>query len=153
VGPEPNFPNTLDSCTDGNNGTYHVDEQLDKIVVRSGKIDGTESGAVIAEGEYATIIATVFAYNNKDRADFWHTSDAFNPSWIYIGSVQAQHVNTTEVLQVEFILPQGANQAVRVKYDYLGNVTTCPETTYGDADDLGEKAMFLLIRAFLCLNH
>eukprot|EP00804_Cyclotella_cryptica_P028860 CCRYP_008443-RA/>CCRYP_008443-RA protein AED:0.06 eAED:0.06 QI:0/0.93/0.88/1/1/1/17/370/2761 len=136
VGPESNFPNTLDNCTDGNDGDYHVDEQLDKIVVRSGKIDGTGSNAAITEGERVVISATVFAYDTNDRADFWHTSDAFNRSWEYIGSVQSQLVNATEVLEVEFFLPLGANQAVRVKYDYQGNVTACPETAYGDADDL-----------------
>jgi hypothetical protein len=133
---EPNWPNSLDDCTDGSKGEYHVDEQLDAIAVRSGKLDGSGSGDDISEGGWISIAATVFAFNNNDRADFWHTADAFNPSWKFIASVYSNEVNATEVIEVEYKLPQGSNQAVRVRYDYQGNVSTCPETSYGDVDDL-----------------
>jgi hypothetical protein len=133
---EPNWPNSLDDCTDGSKGEYRVDEQSDAITIRSGRLDGTGSGNDISEGEYITIAATVFAFNKNDRADFWHTTDVFNPSWTYIGSVYSKKINATEVIEVEYKLPQGSNQAVRVRYDYQGNVSTCPETDYGDVDDL-----------------
>lgn len=90
----------------------------------------------ISEGEWITISAQAFAYNSNDRADFWHTSDAFNPSWDYIGSIYSQKENATEIIEIEYKLPQGPNQAVRVRYDYQGNVSTCPATSYGDVDDL-----------------
>lgn len=40
------------------------------------------------------------------------------------------------MIEIEYKLPQGPTQAVRVKYDYQGNITTCRETSYGDVDDL-----------------
>lgn len=135
VGPEPNSPNSLDECTDGDSGVYREDEHLDAIKVRSGRLD-SESGDDIAEGDYITISATVFAYNSNDRADFWHTSNPVNPSWNYIGSIYAEESNSTEVIEVEYILPHGLDQAVRVKFDYQGNVSDCRESNYGDIDDL-----------------
>ena len=90
VGPEPNAPNSLDDCEDGNSGDYRVDEQLDALLIRSGRLHDDSSNNDISEGEWLTISAYVFAYNSNDRADFWHTSDAFNPSWDYIGSIYSQ---------------------------------------------------------------
>lgn len=136
VGPEPNAPNSLDTCTDGNSGDYRVDEQSDAITVRAGRLDGSGSGGDISEGEYITIAATVFAYNTNDRADFWHAPDAYSVEWQYIGSIYSEETNATEVIEIEYKLPQGSTQAVRVKYDYQGNITTCRETAYGDVDDI-----------------
>jgi trypsin len=65
-GAEPNEPNTLDSCQDGPWGTYHSDESIDSIVVRSGDIDAP-SDANMVEGGRATIEATVWAWNTVSR--------------------------------------------------------------------------------------
>lgn len=46
--------------------------------------------------------------------------------------------NATEIIEIEYKLPPGPNQAVRVRYDYEGDVSTCPATSYGDVDDLGK---------------
>jgi hypothetical protein len=132
VGPEPNAPNTIDDCEDGNSGDYRVDEQIDAITVRSGRIDGTGANESMAEGQIVTITASVYAYDTNDRADFYYTADAFNPSWVYIGSLQSLAEGDTEDLQIEFRLPRGSNQAVRVKYDYEGNITTCQESVSND---------------------
>lgn len=96
VGPEPNAPNSLDDCTDGNSGDYRVDEQSDALTVRAGRLDGTGLDEDISEGSYITIAATVFAYNTNDRADFFATSDAYNVQWQYIGSLYSEEVNATE---------------------------------------------------------
>lgn len=61
-GNEPNAPNTIDGCQDGNSGTYKSDESLEKIVVRSGWSSGVGIGEPMVKGGRATIIATVNAY-------------------------------------------------------------------------------------------
>ena len=61
-GNEINAPNTVDSCQDGNGGTYGTDESLEKIVVRSGWTSGEGMNKAMVKGQRATIIATVNAY-------------------------------------------------------------------------------------------
>lgn len=66
-----------------------MDEQLDALTVRAGRLDGSGLNGDIQVGDYITVIANVFAYNTNDRADFWYTNDAYNPSWQYIGSINS----------------------------------------------------------------
>ena len=61
-GNELDAPNTIDSCQDGNAGTYGIDESIEKIVVRSGWVSGVGMNQAMVKGERATIIATVHAY-------------------------------------------------------------------------------------------
>jgi len=66
-GNEPNRPNTLNSCTDGNSGSYHGDESIDKIVVtRASGGDGD-----LTEGDLVTITATVWCWStgSSDNID------------------------------------------------------------------------------------
>ena len=53
---EPNKPNTIDGCDDGNAGSYHSDESNDKIFIRSGDIDESSVDA-LTQGSRATIVA------------------------------------------------------------------------------------------------
>ena len=144
-GNEPNRPNTLDSCTDGNSGSYHYDESIDKIVVRSGEVDGSGSGVDMTEGGRATIEATVYPWSAyADYADFYYTADATNPQWKYIGTKKPTG-SGLQVIKMAYNLPQGTNQAVRVSFRYQGSQGSngaCSEGYYDDNDDLafGVKA-------------
>lgn len=139
VGPEPNAPNSIDGCEDGNKGVHHKDESVDKIIVRSGRLEGPSVGT-IREEEYVTIIATVWAYSANDTAEFWITSNPINPSWDYIGSLNVTVEDTTEEIKMEVRLSKGPTQAVRVVFHYLSNanLTACPGGSWDDVDDLGE---------------
>ena len=139
-GNEINVPNTLDSCRDGSSGIYGNDESMNKIVVRSGDIDGAGSGLDMVEGERATISAYVSPWKsgNSDYADFYIASDASNPSWQYIGTKQPEGSGIQE-LKISYTLPQGTNQAVRVNFRYRGAQGmngACSEGSYDDTDDL-----------------
>jgi hypothetical protein len=141
-GNEPNAPNTLDSCVDGNTGSYHSDESIDRIIVRSGEVDDSGSGPEfdMMEGGRATIIATVYAWNtgSSDHADFYYASDASNPNWVLIESVTTPQGGLQE-LKVAYDLPSGTNQAVRVNFRYSGTPGTngaCSGGSYDDTDDL-----------------
>jgi hypothetical protein len=136
-GVEPNRSNTIDGCQDGNEGSYHGDESIDKIIVRSGEVDESGSGGILVSGGRATIIATVYAWSTgaSDTADFFYTSDASSPNWQYIGSITPQGGSTQE-LALSYTLPTGANQAVRVQFRYLGSIGSCTAGSYNDRDDL-----------------
>jgi hypothetical protein len=138
---EVNSPNVLQrECNDGIWGQYHVHPSNDRIVVKAGRLDGTGSGLEITERSYATISATVWStFATSCFADFYYTNNVSNPSWEYIGTQVTSKVRKPEVLQMEYEIPTGFEQAVRVNFRYNGSVGTCPSggyRNYGDADDL-----------------
>ena len=130
VGPEPNAPNTLDSCTDGNSGTYHSDESADRIVVST--LDGLD----FSEGATVNVDVTVYAYStgSSDTLDLWYAADANNPSWQLIGSYTS--AGGIQTINAQYTLPAGALQAVRANYRYQGSQSTCSTGSYDDTDDL-----------------
>jgi hypothetical protein len=139
-GNEPNKPNTLDTCTDGNEGSYHFDESVDRIVVRSGEEDGTGSGVTMVEGGRATIIATVWPWysGSSDYVDFYYASNSANAQWVYIGTKKPSGSGLQEI-KMSYTLPQGINQAVRVNFRYRGVQGAngaCSKGSYDDTDDL-----------------
>jgi hypothetical protein len=137
---EKNQPNTLDTCEDGNAGTYGKDESIEKIVVRSGSLNAV-SGADLVEGANVTIIATLIPDSidyAQDFADFYYASDALNPAWTYIGTKQTINGGKQDV-RVEYTLPIGSNQAVRVSLRFGGTPSSCYDgenKEFYDVDDL-----------------
>jgi hypothetical protein len=85
---EPNHPNTIDGCVDGNAGNFAIRNSLDRIVLRSGDIDEDDSDIALNIGGRATIVVTVFSSTIYDNCDFFYANDAFNPIWNYIGTLQ-----------------------------------------------------------------
>ena len=121
-GNEENAPNTINnSCSDGNAGTYHDDESIDKIVVRSGFVDGTGEGSIMKAGDRATIMATVWAWSaSSDSADFYYATDD-SVEWSYIGTKKPNQAGQS-VLSVDYQLPQAEIHRVRVNFRYQGSV-------------------------------
>ena len=135
-GVEPHRPNTLDSCTDGNSGSYHSDESIDKIVVARNFGTGD-----LTEGDLVTITATVYCWGSgtSDYIDFYSASDASNPNWQKIGQRKRCPGSGLQNMSVSYNLPQGATQAVRANFMYgSGNpgVNKCTPGKYDDTDDL-----------------
>ena len=128
---EPNQPNTLDSCTDGTRGTYHDDESLDRLVVR------TADGGNFAPGKTVIVEATVWAYGtgSDDRLDLYSAADAQSPSWSLIASLQPS-AGGTQTLSAQFTLPSGGLQAVRGNFRWRGKQSPCSAGRYDDADDI-----------------
>ena len=119
---EPNYPNTIDGCPDGR--TSRDSHYVNRIFLKAGPIDGTDSSAVLQSGEIATIIATVDINNwNEDYIEFFHASDASNPQWELIESLWARTATSTpsgvSEVAVSYTIPAGATyQAVRVMTGY-----------------------------------
>lgn len=130
----------LDDCEDGDKGTHHSDESIDKIVVRYGRLEDDVSNKTMKVGEYITATATVWAYSILDSADFFISSDISNPSWVYIGSVNATVEKSVDELSVETIVPEGLLHAVRVNFHYRTDedITSCLGGSWDDVDDLGK---------------
>ena len=148
-GAEPKTPNTLDGCPDGNSGSYHSDESLDKIVVRSGEVNDPGPYDDMVEGARATVIATVFPYGTgaNDYADFYYAGDALNPTWKFIGTVKPSQIGSQD-LKMSYTLPPGHNQAVRVNFRYKDSASPCATLQFAhwiDRDDLGN-----LLHCLLC---
>ena len=110
-GNEQNAPNTLDACTDGNSGKYLRDEYIERILVRSGDIFDSDSNNDMEEGGRVTIIAWCHPWRSgfSDYADFYYASDASNPQWVLIDTIQP-HGSGLQELKISYILPQGTNQ-------------------------------------------
>ncbi|WP_224370466.1 Ig-like domain-containing protein [Hyalangium versicolor] len=132
-GPETNAPNTLfSSCPDGNLGTYHYDESLDRVRIY------TEDGSGFAPGKTVVVEATVWAYLSVDMIHIFYATDAEAPVWNWVGWVPLREPGA-QVQKRTFTLSPGANlQAIRVttepyNYDYL---PCASNNSYNDRDDL-----------------
>ncbi len=132
MGPEQNAPNTIaSSCADGNSGTYHGDESLDRI--RISTLDGT----ALAPGKTVKVDVTVWAWSTggSDSLDLYYTGDANNPSWTYLTTLTPS-AGGAQVLSTTYTLPAGSLQAVRGNFRYGGSVGSCSTGSYDDRDDL-----------------
>ena len=133
-GNEPNQPNTINnSCSDGNTGTYHIDESIDKVKV------STLDGSNFAPGKTAKIDVTLWAWTDptRDHLDLYYAADATNPSWIYLTTLHPT-VAGNQLLSTTYALPSGGNlQAVRARLRFEGVVSPCTGfSSFDDHDDL-----------------
>jgi PKD repeat protein len=132
MGPEKNAPNTLNSsCADGNSGTYHSDESLDRLRV------STLDGSPMAPGKTVKIEATVWAWStgSSDSLDLYYTSNAANPTWTFLTTLKPS-AGGAQVLSATYTLPAGAVQAVRGGFRYSSTAGSCTTGSYDDRDDL-----------------
>lgn len=131
LGPEPNQPNTLDTCTDGTAGTFHSDESNDRLVVST--LDGTD----FVPGATVRIDATVWAWTtpSSDSLDLYYTVDANSPTWTFLTTL-VPTVAGPQTLSTTYTLPAGALQAVRANFRYQGAASPCSTGTFDDHDDL-----------------
>eukprot|EP00984_Skeletonema_dohrnii_P013233 scaffold5460_cov153-Skeletonema_dohrnii-CCMP3373.AAC.20 len=142
-GNEPNHPNTLNSCccVDGNSGTYHDEESIDRIVVTRASGGESESDCELTEGDPVTITATVWCWEegSNQYIDFYYASDALNPVWIKIGDRQPCPGGGLQNMTASYSLPQGSIQAVRANLMFGRadpGVNSCTRGNFDDTDDL-----------------
>ncbi|MBI4597804.1 MAG: S8 family serine peptidase [Candidatus Omnitrophica bacterium] len=130
---EANQPNTIaSSCADGLSGTYHSDESIDQLIVR------TVDGSALAPGKNAIVDATVWCWGTSDYLDLYYTADATSPSWTPIATnLQCAASSQTKTFSQSLTLvnAQGLH-AVRAQFRYGGAASTCTVGSYNDHDDL-----------------
>jgi hypothetical protein len=131
-GPEPNYPNTINSsCADGTSGTFHTDESNDRL-----KIAANDGGA-LAAGKTVTVTATVWAYSSytSDKLDLYYAANANSPTWTLIGTYTPSG-SGARTISASYTLPTGSLQAIRANFRYNGSASSCTTGSYDDHDDL-----------------
>ena len=85
----------------------------------------------------ARIEAKVLSYKNGEysNADFYYSADAYSPSWTLIRTVPAT-TGGMQSISIEYELPEGNIQAIRVNHRYVGHQSSCTGGAYDDVDDL-----------------
>jgi hypothetical protein len=129
---EKNMPNTInDSCLDGNSGIFHVDESIDKLVVRS--VDRS----TIAPGTALKLDVTVWCQSATDKVDLYYTTNAASPSWSPLATGLACTGSGAKVFTHNFNAGSTAGaHAIRAQIRYGGLVGTCIAGNYNERDDM-----------------
>jgi hypothetical protein len=131
-GREPNASNTLaGSCADGDVGPARQRwNAVDSIKVSSA------DGSSLAEGGAAHIDAAVWITTpGEDVVDVFHAADALSPNWTLIATQVPRNAGSQEV-SVAYVLPAGAQQAVRVQLRQGRAAEPCAPGDVNDRDDL-----------------
>jgi len=126
---EPNPPNTIDGCADGVSGSFHSDESIDKITVRSA------DGNALKQGGLASIEVDIYAYSSANRLDFYHKANV-NSDWDYLGSMSAPSKGEHKLVRSGFRLSNDPLQVLRVRIRYNGSINSCNNGRWDEADDL-----------------
>jgi hypothetical protein len=130
-GNELNRPNTLNAtCADGNSGTYHGDESLDRVKI------ATNDGTALAAGKAVTITFTAWCYSSTDKLDVYYATNVTTPSWVLVGT-QSCTAAGVKAFTATYTLPSGSTtQAVRGNLRYSTTAGSCTTGGYDDRDDL-----------------
>lgn len=136
VGGEVRPWSNLWGCIDGETGTYHVDESLDRLSIR------TVDGSVLAPEKLVRVEATVWATDPLvDALDLFVNADPTGPdgyfSWVPVVTL-VPSAPGGQTLFAEFTLPYGGlRQAIRGVFR-RGGVSTlmCSQAEFDDTDDL-----------------
>ncbi|MCY1014978.1 endopeptidase [Pyxidicoccus sp. MSG2] len=133
-GAEPNQPNTIaDSCADGSTGTYHSDESIDRVVIKT-----VDQGA-FAVGKQVTVEVTAWCWGTTDALDLYYTTNAGTPAWTALTTNQACTAGgVARVFTHTFNLGTTAGtHAIRAQFRYGGTASSaCVSGSYNDRDDL-----------------
>lgn len=130
---EPHQPNTLGgSCADGTVGTYHADESVDRVSVR------TADGTAFQPGQAVEVEVSGWCWGTGDAVDVYYASNAASPSWSAVATgLVCGGSQRTETFQVAFTLaPVSGLHAVRAQMRYGGSASSCTTGGYDDRDDL-----------------
>ena len=132
-GAEPNQPNTIGAtCADGSSGTYHSDESIDRVVIRT-----VDNGA-FAVGKQVTVSVTAWCWGTSDALDLYYTTNAGTPAWTTLTTNQACTAAGTRTFTHTFTLGSTAGtHAVRAQFRYGGTASSaCVSGSYNDRDDV-----------------
>jgi hypothetical protein len=131
-GIEANQPNTIaDSCADGSSGSYHVDESIDRVSIR------TVDNGPFAVGKQVTVSVTAWCWGTSDSFDLYYTTNAGAPAWTALTTNQACTASGARTFTHTFTLgATTGTHAIRAQFRYLGSASACTAGSYNDRDDL-----------------
>ncbi|MGM5482908.1 MAG: hypothetical protein ACQESF_05575, partial [Nanobdellota archaeon] len=131
--PEPNQPNTLDTCTDGSSGSYQSDESLDNISMRS------LNGSTFRGGDTVEVNITAYCYDSSsDNINFIYANDSSSLDWSVAAYEDPCPVSGFYTSTRTFTLDKKTGiHALRGSIQYQGSsTTTCGSGNYDDNDDI-----------------
>jgi hypothetical protein len=131
---ENHSPNTLDTCTDGYQGSFSYVPTIERIRVTR------EDGTNLAPGKRVRIDVAVYSYEPaKEYVHLFYAADATQPSWTHLATLRPG-ARGSQVLSAEYRLPAGTVQAVRASAVTLSSPPTtvypCHWNDQDDHDDL-----------------
>ncbi|RKG85685.1 endopeptidase, partial [Corallococcus terminator] len=132
-GAEPNQPNTLGAtCADGTSGTYHADESIDRVSLK------TVDQGLITPGKQLTVDVTVWCYGTTDQLDLYYTTNTTTPAWTTVTTAQACTAVGAKTFSIPVTVGSTTGQhAVRAQFRYGGSASSaCVSGSYNDRDDL-----------------
>ncbi|MCE9667141.1 endopeptidase [Myxococcus stipitatus] len=132
-GIEQNQPNTInDSCADGTSGTFHSDESIDRVVIK------TVDNGPFAVGKQVTVEVTVWCWGSTDYFDLYYTTNAASPTWTALTTDQpCTSGSAARTFTHTFTLGATAGaHAIRPQFRYGGSASSCTAGSYNDRDDL-----------------
>lgn len=140
-GPEPNYPNTIDTCTDASTiGTCHSDESVENITITD------LNNSMFIQGDTINVNATFYCYGTTDRIAIYYTNSTSTIDW------QNKLVGTTRCTGVGYISYDttfatdnvSGMHAVRAVMLYNVDITSaCSTDSYRDQDDLAFQVLSL----------
>ncbi|MGM5480554.1 MAG: DUF2341 domain-containing protein, partial [Nanobdellota archaeon] len=132
--PEPNQPNTIDSCTDGPSGTYETDEYVQNITITTVDTDYFQANTLI------NVTAWVYVKDTAlDTVNIMYTSNVNSPSWTVKSSQKGGFASTGyQKVSTQFAVDDiVGDHAIRVLNEYdSASTTTCATDAYSDNDDV-----------------
>jgi bacillolysin len=131
---EPSFPNTIDSCMDGNLGEYLVDESLENMTLTDSLDERYMAGDLIE--------ASVWAYCYKagqDTLNIVYSNNSQSPDWRVISHAHCNNASM-QLFTTDFRLDNvTGNHTIRGLFQNKGSeLSTCGDgvNSYDDADDI-----------------
>jgi Zn-dependent metalloprotease len=136
---EPNYPNTIDSCMDGNLGIYHVDESLENMSLSDFLDEKYMAGDTIDLSVWA------YCYNkNQDSLNIVYANNSQSPDWRVVSHAHCDD-SGMQLFTADFKLDNvTGNHSIRGLLQNDGSeFSTCGGGTdsYDDADDVTIKVL------------
>jgi hypothetical protein len=129
---ESNEPNTLDGCPDGPWGFYHLDESVDRVVLKS--VDG----GPITPGKQVKVDVTVWCYDATDRVNLYYTPAVSSfPSFTRLTTLACPGAGARTLSHTFTVGGSAGRHAVRAQIVEASSPnSSCTFGLYDDNDDV-----------------
>ena len=130
---ETNYPNTVDSCIDGNSGAYLNDESVENITLTDLNRDNFTAGDLVE----AKVVVYCDASASMDNINFVYANDSSNLLWRVVDYQDPCPAGGFQTITKNFVLDDvEGNHVFRTIIQFSGDTsTTCGVGEYDDNDD------------------
>ncbi|MGC8885393.1 MAG: hypothetical protein ACP5KK_02805, partial [Candidatus Nanoarchaeia archaeon] len=133
-GPEPNQPNTIDTCTDSTtSGTCHSDESVENITITD------LNSSYFRPGDTVNVTVWWYCYDTTDRIALYYTNSTSSINWVNkLAGTTTCPTTGYYTRNITFTLDNVPGEhAVRAIMLYANDIgSACPTGSYRDQDDV-----------------